>query len=351
MPVHHVAIALSGGMDSAVAAALLLEKGYDLRAYYMQLPLPDAAEKASQAEAVARALAIPLARLDLRRDFDSRVVQYFTSTYRRGFTPNPCMLCNQVIKFGLLAEAMRQRGAEAIATGHYARINETPSGPRLARGTDSGKDQSYFLARLRQEQLQQVIFPLASWCKSAVRERVRSLGLPISAGESQDVCFLEQGLAAFLASQGFTDSEGAIISTEGKKLGMHQGIWRYTIGQRRGLALPDHTPWYVTAIDAEKNQLIVGKKTDLFQESCMVHALQWSGPPPALPWRGLVQLRSQHRGADAELALCGPDTGMIRFASPQRAITPGQFAVFYDHDMVLGSAVIGATSAPDQQEP
>ena len=353
MPKTTVAIALSGGMDSAVAAALLLEAGYALKAFFMDLPLENAAENAEQAAAMAEALSIPFERIDLRQAFHTRVIRYFTDSYRQGRTPNPCMICNQHIKFGLLAQAMRQAGAEAIATGHYARIVETDSGPFLARGLDPLKDQSYFLARLGQRQLHKVLLPLGSWRKKEVRVRARALGLPLPPGESQDVCFLPKGLSAFFDEQGLGATAGAIVSENGRRLGSHRGIWHYTIGQRRGLALPDGSPWYVTALDGEANQVVVGKKEALLQSACTVQALHWCAAPPSLPWRGLVQLRSQHQGAFGELSLNGSDSAYIRFDSPQRAITPGQFAVFYQDDQVLGSAVIAAprdaASAPPEE--
>ncbi|MGI6638293.1 MAG: tRNA 2-thiouridine(34) synthase MnmA [Desulfobulbus sp.] len=341
-----LAIALSGGVDSAVAASLLLEAGYVLKAFFMELPLPGAAEKAAQAETMAKALAISFTRIDLRQEFNTQIIAYFTHSYRLGLTPNPCMLCNQQIKFGLLAQAVQQSGVDRVATGHYVRLVQASSGPMLARGADASKDQSYFLARLSQAQLGKSIFPLGTWRKNEVRQRAQELGLPLPPHESQDVCFLDQGLASFLAAQGFTDSIGDIVSTAGKQLGIHHGIWRYTIGQRRGLGLPDSSPWYVVAIDAKANQLIVGKENELFQQSCPVHHLHWVAGPPPLPWQGIIQLRSQHRGAEGELHMNDPHTGMLHFSSPQRAITPGQFAVFYQGDQVLGSAVIGQIPAP-----
>ncbi len=344
MPQPTVAIALSGGMDSAVAASLLLEAGYRVTAYYMELPLTDEAEKAGQAEAIAEALGIPLERVDLRQGFRRQVIQYFTASYRQGLTPNPCMRCNQHIKFGLLAQAMRQSGAKAIATGHYARLIDQGGGPMLARGADPAKDQSYFLARLSQQQLQGVLLPLGNWHKNEVRLRAHALGLPLPKGESQDVCFLDQGLSAFLSAQGFSALSGDIVTTKGERLGSHQGIWRYTIGQRRGLGLPDSSPWYVAAIDSAKNQLIVAKHDELFKAICPVHNLCWIAGEPELPWHGTFQLRSQHRGAGGRLEMTGPDAGIIHFDQPQRAITPGQFAVFYQDDLVWGSAIIGLAS-------
>lgn len=351
MPRTAVAIALSGGVDSAVAAALLLEAGHRVRAFFMELPLEEAQDKARQAAAMAEALAIPLERVNLRQAFHSHVIRSFIDSYHQGRTPNPCMLCNQRIKFGLLAQAMRQAGAEAIATGHYARIVDTTSGPALARGLDPRKDQSYFLARLRQEQLHRLLLPLGTWHKDRVCARAQSLGLPLPPGESQDVCFLPRGLAAFFDAQGLADTPGAIVDSVGTRLGTHRGICHYTVGQRRGLGLPDSSPWYVTALDAAGNQVVVGKKEALLQHSCTVEDLHWCADPPPLPWQGLIQLRSQHPGALGELSRMDAGFAHIRFHQPQRAITPGQFAVFYQDERVLGSAVIAATRPAEPAAP
>jgi len=211
------------------------------------------------------------------------------------------------------------------------------------RGVDRLKDQSYFLARLASTQLQDLVLPLGGWTKHQVYQQAQGLGLQFQGEESQDVCFLSQDLPSFLAGQGLQETTGPIVSMEGTLLGEHRGIWHYTIGQRRGLGLPDATPWYVVAIDATNNRIIVGKNSALLQQACAIHALQWSYEPPPLPWRGLVQLRSHHTPAAARVELTGPDCGRITFDTPQRAITPGQFAVFYARDQVLGSAVISGS--------
>ena len=337
-----VGVALSGGMDSTMCAQLLLEEGYLVRGYHMLLPLSGMEEVAAQAGDMARSLGIPLDFIDLREDFSLRIITSFTASYRRGLTPNPCMLCNRQIKFGLLAQTMLDDGADFVATGHYARIERTAQGTRLLRGLDAAKDQSYFLARLSQEQLDRMRLPLGEWQKSALRAKGEALGLPLPAGESQDVCFLANGLASFLAGQGFQDAPGEMVDAEGRVLGQHRGVFRYTVGQRRGLNLPDATPWYVCGIDAAQNRLILGKEADLWQSECTVQGLHWLGEAlkPEKTWRGLVQIRSRHQAAQAELHRTGPDEGRLCFSAPQRAITPGQFAVFYENDAVLGSAVI-----------
>lgn len=346
-----VAVALSGGVDSAVCASLLAEAGHRVSAWHMLLPLPNVETGVRQAERMAAALGVPLHLFDLRPQFSERVIRYFCESYRAGLTPNPCVRCNREIKFGLLAEAMRASGAEAIATGHYARIVPYRGQPHVARAVDPAKDQSYFLARLEAAQLRNMLWPLGEWRKSEVMARGRELGLPLPEGESQDVCFLGEGLSAFLTAQGFADQPGDMVDGSGKILGRHQGLWRYTVGQRRGLNLPDATPWYVAALDTGNNRLILGKEPELLQSACFVRDLRWTGgsPPESSSaseiWRGLVRIRSRHEGAIAELRPTGRDTAVLRFDAPQRAVTPGQFAVLYQDDVVIGCGVITQNDA------
>jgi tRNA-specific 2-thiouridylase len=264
-------------------------------------------------------------------------------------TPNPCVHCNQTIKFGLLADALRNHGMERMATGHYAQIKRQGSRCLIARGADRSKDQSYFLARLSSEQIRTLLFPLGAWTKAGVYERASGLGFQFSGEESQDVCFLSQDLPTFLAEQGLGGQNGPVVTLDGRQIGEHRGIWHYTIGQRRGLGLPDATPWYVVGLDGSKNQVVVGKKEALLNSRCTLHSLCWTHEPPPLPWRGLVQLRSRHTPALAELVQRDDNTWRLDFDQPQRAITPGQFAVFYEDDGVVGSAVIGAGAHTEEQ--
>lgn len=335
-----IGLAMSGGVDSTVAASLLQEQGYQVHGFFMVLPLVHLDLQLQRVQAVADRLSVPLTSLDVRHQFSEQVVRYFIDGYLGGQTPNPCIQCNHLIKFGLLATTMVHTGMDKIATGHYARVRSTGAHFSIFRGADRLKDQSYFLARLASSQLENLLFPLGDWTKEKVYQRAAALGFQFQGEESQDVCFLSEGLPSFLAEQGIQDATGPIVSVDGMLMGEHRGVWNYTIGQRRGLGLPDATPWYVVAIDGKANRLIVGKDADLLQSSCTVHSLQWSPPPPELPWSGHVQLRSRHAPAAARLSLAGPDCWRITFASPQRAITPGQFAVFYEGDRVLGSAVI-----------
>ena len=340
MTAVNVGVAMSGGVDSTVAALLLREQGWRVHGFFMRLPLPGREAQLQRMREVADRLAVPLTVVDLELPFTDWVIRPFIDSYRAGLTPNPCIRCNVQIKFGLLAEIMRAAGMDRIATGHYARLDRTGGQPRLVRAAHRAKDQSYFLARLNADQLDHLLFPLGEWSKEAVHRRAEPLGLGFRGEESQDVCFLAGGLPSFLTGHGLVRAHGPIVSAAGETIGQHTGCWQFTVGQRRGLGLPDATPWYVTAIDGVANRVIVGKATDLLQQDCTVQALQWAAAPPPLPWRTLVQLRSRHAPAEAEVRVDHTGTVRIVFAAAQRAITPGQYAVFYEHDRVVGSAVI-----------
>ncbi|MBM9613074.1 tRNA 2-thiouridine(34) synthase MnmA [Desulfobulbus rhabdoformis] len=335
-----VGVAMSGGVDSTMAASLLMERGYEVHGFFMQLPLNHQEALETRARQVAAHLNIPLTLVDLRQQFLAEVIGYFTKTYQAGLTPNPCIHCNRMIKFGLLAQAMRAAGMEQIATGHYARLVEHRGKRWIARGQDPVKDQSYFLARLSGDQLQHLNFPLGGWSKEAIYERAGQLGFSFSGEESQDVCFLEEDLASFLAQHGLGQQSGPVQTLEGKTIGEHHGVWRYTIGQRRGLGLPDATPWYVVALDGPGNRVIVGKNDQLFSRTCTLHSLLVPHEPPKLPWSGQVQLRSRHKPALATLHSTGADQWQLCFENPQRAMTPGQFAVLYEEDRVIASGII-----------
>ena len=344
-----VGVAMSGGVDSTMAASLLQEQGHAVHGFFMILPLADLEAQQLRVQEAAERLSLPLTLIDLRQPFTEQVIGYFTQSYHTGLTPNPCIRCNHAVKFGLLAEAMLAAGMERVATGHYARICADGAQQWVGRGADPGKDQSYFLARLSAAQLRPLLFPLGDWTKAQVRERAAALGFQFGGEESQDVCFLDHGLPAFLAGQGLGDAVGPVLTRDGRQIGEHQGVWHYTIGQRRGLGLPDATPWYVVELDGAGNRLIVGKNQDLLRVDCTLQSLAWTQTPPTLPWRGLVQLRSRHTPATAELTRTGPEQWRLVFDAPQRAVTPGQFAVFYADDRVLGSAVIAAGPTAEEQ--
>lgn len=333
---------MSGGVDSTLAALLLREQGYEVHGFFMLLPLAESEQQVQRITEVAATIDVPLQLIDMRAQFSEKIINYFVEQYKQGQTPNPCVVCNKTIKFGTLLDTLLAHGMGKVATGHYARIGCDQQGVySLQRGVDPKKDQSYFLCRLEQKQLAHTLFPLGSWRKREVYAKAESLGLTGFSGvESQDVCFLSTGLQDFLSGQGVEEKTGEIRSLDGRMLGHHSGISHYTVGQRRGLGLPDTTPWYVVGLDPVNNQVVVGKNEDLFKQKIIIADLHWTNPDADLPWQGMVQLRSRHRPAFAQLEQAGTAEWLISCNEPQRAITPGQFAVFYEESRVVGSGII-----------
>lgn len=338
-----IGIALSGGVDST-ASALLLREHYQVKGFFMQLAQPNFAAQKAQVEKVARKLAIPLQIIDLQHQFDQKVLEYFTANYYRGLTPNPCVICNREIKFGLFMDAILGAGMEKMATGHYARIEKTDNTYHLYCGGDPKKDQSYFLSRLNQHQLARVIFPLGLKSKEETYRFVEEYGFNNFHGqESQDVCFLENSqVGDFLESRSArAENAGPIVSTSGKVLGMHKGLFRYTIGQRKGLGISSETPLYVVGLDPTGNRVIVGKNEELFKNQIRVQNLHWlAEKEPDLTIDYTVRIRYSHRGSMAKIVACHQGYGEIIFHEPQRAVTPGQFAVIYQDAELLGSGII-----------
>lgn len=343
-----IAVAMSGGVDSSVTAALLRQAGAQVEGVFMRLAQPEVDQHQQRAEAVAAHLGIELTVLELGAAFREKVLQPFIRAYFAGLTPNPCVFCNRLIKFGLLLETMLERKADLLATGHYARL--TPDGRgglALRRGLDPRKDQSYFLCRLQAANLSRILFPLGEKRKSEVYELAATLGLSGRHGaESQDVCFLgEESVADFLAAQnptggGLTAMEGRIVTVDGRELGRHRGVHRYTVGQRRGLGIPDATPYYVVALDVLNNQVVVGKPEELLQKTIRLADLNWLVTPPPLPGRFAVQLRHRHQPAPALVETAPDQTITLTFDQPQRAPAPGQYAALYQGDQLLAGGEI-----------
>ncbi len=341
---HTIGVALSGGVDSTVTAAILLEQGYEVHGFFMLLPLADIASQIDKVKAVARKLEIPLHLVDVKDRFTTDIITSFTDAYRRGLTPNPCVLCNMMIKCGLLLKRIQQKGISRMATGHYVRIEKRDKKIMLRRAIDTSKDQSYFLCRLQQHQLDHLVTPLGNQRKQSVFEQAEQMGFSFNGTESQDVCFLtKQTLADFLMRQGVCSRPGSMVTSDDQVLGTHQGIWNYTIGQRRGLGIPDATPWYVKEIDPVNNNIVIGKNDELFIRKILVNNVQWAIPVP-VKWQGKVQLRSRHEAADALVLPAGNSRWQIVFSKKQRAVAPGQFAVFYDQDLVVGSGIIDSAT-------
>lgn len=357
------AIALSGGIDSLVSAALLIDQGqkviglhfvngYESYASDLWTPVssskldPDTINTCARhaLQPLADQLDIPLHIIDLRNEFKRCVVDYFIKTYAQGKTPNPCLVCNPIIKFDILWHKARAYGADRIATGHYARIEPNHRDRlQLLRGVDQTKDQSYFLARLSEAQLARAVLPLGRLTKSQVKIIAREKKLiPATYRESQDVCFIPTGsYGDFLIRQpGICFTPGPIENLQGNRIGRHDGLHRFTIGQRRGINCPAAQPYYVVKIDKSRNTLIVGAKDDLLQKSCRVIQINWLSSPPQNPIQLKIKIRYRHRAVAATLTPLTTDQAQITFEKSEPAVTPGQGAVFYHGDQVLGGGWI-----------
>jgi len=340
-----IGVAMSGGVDSSVTASLLKKEGHAVHGFFMALAQPDLDQQIERVQKVAKHLDIPLAVVDLTDVFQEEILDYFTRSYFEGKTPNPCIVCNPRIKFGRLLKAILAAGCDCMATGHYARIVRGDDAAfHLLRGYDPKKDQSYFLHRLTQDQLAKILFPLGEKTKEHVYRLAAEFGISgVHGDESQDVCFLKgRDLESFMASfSGETRGEGPVVTLDNKELGRHRGIQHYTIGQRRGLGIPDATPYYVVRLDPARNAVVVGKKQDLWQAELTVGDVNWIGSHrPELPGEFFTKIRYRHKAAQAQVGLQQETAYPVRFSEPQLAITPGQFAVFYENDEVMGGGVI-----------
>lgn len=340
-----IAIAISGGIDSLVAAYLLKEQGLDVFGIHFRTGYEKKRPAGKETlEACCRQLSLPLYVIDLQTAFKREVVDYFTAAYKIGETPNPCLVCNSKIKFGLLLEQARQLGAGRLATGHYARVEkEGERHYRLRKGLDEKKDQSYFLAYLNKKQLARACFPLGHLSKDRVRDLAQKKGLhPMAQEESQDVCFIHgRSYADFLLQNGQIDSRaGDIVDTAGQKVGNHDGLHQFTVGQRRGINCPASQAYYVVRIDINNNRLVVGFKDELYSRSCRVRDINWIGGTLQKSMEIDVRIRYRHRAVTAVVTPIGDHCADVLFKEPQAAVTPGQGAVFYKEDEVLGAGWI-----------
>ncbi len=359
-----IAVAMSGGVDSSTAAAILQRQGVPVVGLTMQLwnqrRLPELApdgptgrccslDDVYDARHVAEHLGIPYYVLNFEDRFERDVVRPFIDEYLAGRTPVPCTLCNNFIKFDQFLEMAESLGASRIATGHYARIGRNEEGRWLLyRGIDDSRDQTYFLWGLTQEQLSRTLFPLGEYRKPQVREMARELGLPVAEkGDSQEICFVPNGdyaafIDGYLREQGTARerTRGEIVTTDGRTLGEHEGVHRFTVGQRRGLNVAVGEPLYVIATEPATQRVIVGRNEELLKAEVSISPVNWIAVESlGEPARVQIKIRNKHRAAPATV-FPAPNGARAVFDEPQRAVTPGQAAVFYQDDLVLGGGWI-----------
>lgn len=337
-----VVVAISGGVDSSVAAALLKKQGYEVIGVFMKFWSDGynrccSSESEKRARQVAKVLGIPFYVFNFEKEFKKRVVESFLKEIKVGNTPNPCVVCNKEIKFGLLLEKALKLGAEYVATGHYVKIKNQKEIYKLLKAKDNNKDQSYFLWQLNQNQLSRILFPIGNYTKPEVRELAKKFKLPTAkTPESQEICFVPKTINDFLRKH-LKPKKGKIIH-QGKTIGEHEGLIFYTIGQRKGIKLPNG-PYFVLDKDFKNNNLIVTKnEKDLFKKELSVKNINWISKQK-LPLKAKVKIRYR-----SKLALASVSKNKIKFNSFQRAVTPGQSAVFYKGQELLGGGIIDKVS-------
>lgn len=353
-----VLVGLSGGVDSAATAVILKEQGYRVIGATMliwdpSLPVPKGEhqknacltpekEDLSEVQAIAQKLGIEFLTVDCRQEYRTTVLDNFRLEYACGRTPNPCVLCNSLIKFGVLPSAAARQGIhfDKFATGHYARVSydENTGKYLLKKAVDTSRDQSYFLYRLQQEQLSRVLFPLGDKTKPQIREKARQAGLKVADKEDS----MDFYCGDYNDLLNFPNKPGELVSLDGKVLGTHTGIWNYTIGKRKGLGLSGFPePMYVVRIDAAKNQVIIGPKSALYRDTLQADNVRWIvGQPPAHVFTCDVKIRNLHHPARAQITVNDDGSFNAKFNEPQLSITAGQSAVLYDNEVVLGGGMI-----------
>ncbi|MDG1891453.1 MAG: tRNA 2-thiouridine(34) synthase MnmA [Verrucomicrobiota bacterium] len=357
-----VVVGMSGGVDSSAAAAVLLEQGYDVIGITLKLWPQDCVSRAEDkccgpqavmdARSVASKLDIPYYLVDEAEDFQQQVIQYFADEYKAGRTPNPCVMCNEKLKFGTLLHRAHQLGAELIATGHYARVHPSEDGTRmlLKRGLDPRKDQSYFLFSLRQDLLRHLLFPLGELSKSDSRHVARECSLRTAdKEESMEICFVpDNDYKGFLTKANLVETqEGDIVDQEGRVLGKHEGVAFYTVGQRKGLGITSREPLYVLELDAPNNRVTVGPADALEKQAFLIDRCNWIAfEDLTSPIEATVKIRYNHAGVKATIVPTDDHAARVELKIPQRAITPGQACVLYQDDLVLGGGWIRKALSP-----
>ena len=352
-----VVVGLSGGVDSSVAAYLLKEQGYDVIGVTMQIwQERDVFSQEEEggccglsavddARRVAQLLEIPYYVMNFRETFQRKVIDYFVDEYKRGATPNPCNACNRYVKWEALLNRAKEIGADYIATGHYARIKQLENGRyTIQNSVTAEKDQTYALYNLTQEQLRSTLMPVGAYTKTEIRDIAEKIKLPVAAkADSQDICFIPDGdYAGFIKKEtGTTFASGNFVDTQGNILGMHKGIIHYTVGQRKGLGLTAPTPLFVKELRPETNEVVICKSEELFEDVCYVKDMNYMAINELKEsYQAVGKVRYSHKGAECILTPMADGRVECRFKEPQRAMTPGQAAVFYEDDHVLCGGTI-----------
>jgi len=355
MKKKRIAVAMSGGVDSSVTAALLKGQGHDVVGVSMQVwrdtalhpgdvaGLCSSLAHFNDARRVAEHIGIPFVGVNFEHEFRELIIDEFVSEYFSGRTPNPCVRCNKLIKFDLLLAKAKELGADLLATGHYARVlPDEMDGWRLLKGLDPRKDQSYFLYALSREQLSSTLFPLGGMNKQEVRRLAAEFRLPVAdKGESQEICFIaDDDYVRFLETERGAGEPGDIVDRAGTVLGRHSGIYRYTVGQRRGLGIAHPHPLHVLGLDAAKNEVIVGARDQLFTAGLIASEMRWHMTPPLAPLGAVCKIRYRHQPVSCTVTPLPEGRAEITFAEYEKSVTPGQAVVLYDGDRVLGGGCI-----------
>ena len=361
---ERVALAMSGGVDSSVAAVLLIEQGYEVIGLHLKLYQGHGTQQRSKsccsldealdARLVCERLGIPFYVLDFQTEFQQNVIDYFIEEYEQGKTPNPCVMCNRTIKSELLLAKAEELGCDRLATGHYARLlsNPTTGEIELHRPRDLRKDQTYFLHGVPLQELKRLLFPLQDYIKAKVRLKAQQLHLASAEKpDSQEICFIDNNYREFLSEHMKSPRQpGSFVNRKGEVLGQHQGIAFYTVGQRRGLGISDATPWYVIDLEPARNEVVLGKSDELEVQEVTVNQINWLCPPPSHAREVFVQLRYTHKGCTAQLEPLNSQRARLVLPQAERAVAPGQAAVFYEGTRVLGGGWIEREASRDSQQ-